>query len=74
MNFKTLCVLALATASTLTYAAEESDFNAVDIDADGFISMEEAQNVLGLTEIFAVADIDKDGKLSESEFSEVTQG
>ncbi|MEH6472591.1 MAG: hypothetical protein V7752_15205 [Halopseudomonas sp.] len=72
MNIKTLCAIALTAASVTAYAGDKPDFKAVDSDADGYISIDEAKNIQGLAEAFAVLDSDKDGKLSEAEYNEVS--
>ncbi|MEH6579173.1 MAG: EF-hand domain-containing protein [Amphritea sp.] len=73
MNIKTLSVIALTAVSTTAFAGEQPEFKAVDMDSDGYVSMEEAKSVPGLAEIFSIADVDNDGKLDEAEYSEVTQ-
>ncbi|RDE24409.1 EF-hand domain-containing protein [Motiliproteus coralliicola] len=72
MKIKTLCAIAFATTSLAAYAAEKPEFTTVDADADGFISAEEAATVPGLSEVFVQSDMDKDGKLSEAEYSEIS--
>lgn len=72
MNIKTLCAIALASVSMTTFAGEKPDFKAVDTDADGYISIEEAKVVPGLAEVFMKSDSDQDGKLSEAEYSEIS--
>jgi Ca2+-binding EF-hand superfamily protein len=47
-------------------------FNSVDMNADGFISAEEAIVNEGLANQFSLLDVDQDGMLSESEFNEFT--
>lgn len=44
-------------------------FNALDHDGDGYISRSEATGRSDLREHWATVDSDKDGKLTESEFS-----
>ncbi|MBQ0756061.1 MAG: hypothetical protein KBT66_07290 [Amphritea sp.] len=72
MNIKTLCAIALTTVSATAFAVEMPDFQTVDINADGVINLEEAKSVNGLEAAFIGADIDKDGKLSEAEYEELT--
>ncbi|MEH6649918.1 MAG: hypothetical protein V7707_07845 [Motiliproteus sp.] len=72
MNIRTLCAITLVSASMVTFAEEKPDFKAVDADADGYISIEEAKAVPGLAEVFMKSDIDQDGKLSEVEYSEIS--
>ena len=73
MNIKTLCAIALTTVSASAFAGEMPDFQTVDINADGAISLEEAKNVEGLEAAFVTADIDKDGQLNEAEYEEASQ-
>ncbi len=70
MNIKTLCAIALIAASMASFASEKPDFKAVDADADGYISMDEAKVVQGLAGIFMKSDVDNDGKLNEAEYTE----
>lgn len=44
-------------------------FEALDTDADGRISMEEASAHEGLVTVFTEADLDKDGQLTQAEYS-----
>lgn len=74
MNIKTLCAIALTAASATVFAADIPDFQVVDVNADGFISLEEAKNVAGLEEAFMTADLNKDGQLDEAEYTEAAQG
>ncbi|SEQ91498.1 EF hand [Amphritea atlantica] len=74
MNIKTLCAIALTATSATVFAADMPDFQVVDINADGFISLEEAKSVEGLEEAFMTADLNKDGQLDEAEYDEVSQG
>ena len=74
MNIKTLCAIALTTVSATTFAGEMPDFQTVDINADGAISLEEAKSVEGLEAAFVTADIDKDGQLNEAEYEEASHG
>ncbi|MBU2967109.1 hypothetical protein Q4508_12330 [Amphritea sp. 2_MG-2023] len=70
MNIKTLCIIALTSVSATAFAADKPEFNLVDLNADGFVSQEEAQNIVGLTDVFEAADINKDGQLDEAEYAE----
>lgn len=54
--------------------AFEYGFNDIDRDKDGFISQEEAREHESLAEDWESADADRDGKLSESEFSAFEDG
>lgn len=44
------------------------DLAKVDADADGFVTLSEAKQVNGLTEVFSQADKNADGKLDASEY------
>ncbi|UTW05739.1 hypothetical protein KDX31_20855 (plasmid) [Amphritea atlantica] len=74
MNIKTLCAITLTAVSATTFAAEKTDFQAIDVNADGFISLEEAKSIEGLEQVFLVADINKDGQLDEAEYGEISHG
>lgn len=50
-------------------AAYEYGFNELDRDRDGFLSREEAREHETLASEWDSADADRDGKLSEAEFS-----
>lgn len=66
---KTHITLAAAMALTAgTAAASLPDFDALDKDRDGMISLNEASVSEAVTSMFAKADIDKDGKLSPAEY------
>ncbi len=73
MNLKPLCLLALTTLSAIAWAGDNPEFKAVDTDADGFISFDEARKVEGLVDVFPEVDVDRDGKLSEAEYGESSQ-
>lgn len=45
------------------------EFNKVDKDGDGFITISEAKEVKGLPEIYGQVDANADGKLTKTEFS-----
>lgn len=45
------------------------EFNKVDKDADGFITISEAKEVKGLPEIYGQVDANADGKLTQTEYS-----
>jgi len=57
-------------AATQTPAAEAS-FTQVDTDQDGLITKQEAQSFAAVELIFESADVNKDGTLDITEFSEV---
>lgn len=76
MNLKTLSAIALTAISAAAFATETPapEFKTVDLNADGFISQEEAKTIEGLEATFIIADINKDGQLDEAEYIEITQG
>ncbi|WP_296061165.1 hypothetical protein [uncultured Amphritea sp.] len=74
MNIKTLCAITLTAISATTFAADIPAFQAVDVNADGFISLEEAKSIEGLEQAFMMADSNKDGQLDETEYSEISHG
>ncbi|RTE64481.1 calmodulin [Amphritea opalescens] len=74
MNIKTLCAIALTSVSAAAFAVDKPEFNLVDLNADGFVSQEEAQNAEGLAEVFEAADMNKDGQLDTAEYTEITLG
>lgn len=74
MNIKTLCAITLTAVSATAFAAEQTDFQAIDVNADGFISLEEAKSIEGLEQVFLAADTNKDGQLDEAEYGEISHG
>ena len=56
-------------------AAEDDGFVALDADADGYISSEEAKSHQTLTEKWGDVDINRDGMIDRAEFSalEITE-
>ncbi|XWN32291.1 MAG: hypothetical protein ROR55_04005 [Devosia sp.] len=69
------------TALTLTAmllaapALAQTDFASVDTDNSGLISYGEASTVWNISrEMFAVADTNSDGGLSEAEYNDLIQG
>ncbi|MDO6565049.1 hypothetical protein Q4488_16835 [Amphritea sp. 1_MG-2023] len=74
MNIKTLCAVALTAVSATAFAVEMPEFKLVDIDADGFISLEEANTVAALETTFLAADLNKDGLLDEAEYDQIPRG
>ncbi|WP_417227085.1 hypothetical protein [Amphritea sp.] len=72
MNIKTLCAIALTAVSATAFAVEMPEFKAVDSNADGVISQEEAKGVEGLEAVFMAADVNKDGQLDELEYTEAS--
>lgn len=70
---KILAVLAL---SAMTFAgAQAAEMSAVDTDANGSVSMEEAKAAMPemTDEQFTAADADGDGSLNEEEFAAISQ-
>ncbi len=74
-NTKLKITLALASAllmSMATLASASSalpSFEQLDLDKDGYISMQEAQSNEEVTEKFAAADANKDEMLDQAEYS-----
>ena len=74
MRKKASFIIAVASAivlSTAPAAAEEyvQTFEAIDVDGDGYISVEEAKVRPDLSENLQASDTNKDGKLNSAEFS-----
>ena len=65
---KFIALLALASSSAAFAAV---DFNSFDANGDGVISKTEAQANAQLARLFAKLDTDKNGELSQEEFSKV---
>ncbi|MEM8855288.1 MAG: EF-hand domain-containing protein [Pseudomonadota bacterium] len=56
-------------------ALAQTDFASVDTDKSGLISYGEASTVWNISrEMFAVADTNSDGGLSEAEYNELIRG
>ena len=64
---KTIDLVGLISASSAF--AMDLDFNAVDVDSNGAISMEEAAKYPELMQQFKDLDSNKDGELSTEEFA-----
>lgn len=75
---KTVITLAalIGLSATGGAVAQDLDFNALDTDASGSLSIEELQVAIpDLTaETFAMLDTDADGAISEEEFAALTAG
>ncbi|CAM2760133.1 hypothetical protein PAT01_11780 [Pseudoalteromonas atlantica] len=65
---KFIALLALASSSAAFAAV---DFNSFDVNGDGVISKTEAQANAQLARLFDKLDTDKNGELSQQEFSKV---
>jgi len=65
---KFIALLALASSSAAFAAV---DFNSFDANGDGIISKTEAQANAQLARLFDKLDTDKNGELSQQEFSKV---
>jgi Ca2+-binding EF-hand superfamily protein len=65
---KFIALLALVSSSAAFAAV---DFNSFDANGDGVISKTEAQANAQLARLFDKLDTDKDGELSQQEFSKV---
>ncbi len=73
-----LSTLSLVIAAGPSFAEEqvasaELSFNVIDLNADGYISSEEAYVYEPLSVQFSTLDTDEDGLISESEFNELDQ-
>ena len=64
---KAVAIVGLVSASSAF--ALDMDFNSVDVDSNGAISMEEASKYPELMQQFKDLDANKDGELSEKEFA-----
>jgi Ca2+-binding EF-hand superfamily protein len=69
MKISNLAVLATALMVSAVASASEADFQSVDKDGDGMISMAEASHLPTLAAEFKNLDADQDGQLIESEFA-----
>ncbi len=65
-----LCAVAAGTAIAATTTM--APFKAIDANADGYISAEEAKAVEGLAAQFEQADRNKDGRLDRKEYEGLT--
>ena len=68
---KTILALGFATLATAAIAAGNADFAAVDADANGAVTLEEAAAAgwEWTADDFAAADTDGDGSLNADEFA-----
>ena len=69
-----VCGAALAANQDSTTVAQADVFKQFDTNKDKFIDQKEAAASTELTQLFASADADKDGKLSVAEFDKVLNG
>jgi protein involved in sex pheromone biosynthesis len=66
-----IAIAALALAfSAAACAGDQAALEAADADKDGAISAQEAEAVPGLTEQWAVVDINQDGMVDAAEFAQ----
>ena len=63
-----LMLSGVALASTETQSAS---FEALDVNGDGYLSKEEAQEAKILTDAFELADVNKDNMLDQAEYASV---
>lgn len=49
--------------------AEAMSFGVLDLNQDGFVDKKEAAVLPSVTKVFDAADVDKDGRLSPSEYA-----
>jgi hypothetical protein len=73
MNMPSIAIASSALFLSAAAFAAEGDFTAADANADGVLTLEEAQIVMpNLTEdLFRAADVDGSGALSQSEFAAI---
>jgi Ca2+-binding EF-hand superfamily protein len=64
-------MMLLAALFTQTAAASPEAFNKLDVDGDGFISMQEIEEDPDLAEVFEDGDDNEDGKLDMVEFEKL---
>lgn len=70
MNTKWTAFIFASTFSGAVIAAGGSDFQSMDKNGDGYISQDEAQGNPSLQEKWNDADLNDDGQLDRSEFSQ----
>ncbi len=67
----TVCSLCLTATIVVAAASKMPTFEGLDVDRDGYISVNEAAPCKALTDCFVKADTDKDGQLNLTEFAAV---
>jgi len=75
MKFRDVFIVAAVTIFPLSSFGEEvmsstqATFNKLDTNQDGYLSQDEAKENIELSKAWSDADLNKDGRLEESEFS-----
>ena len=72
MLTRPLTVVLLVLGFGITSAADKPIFEVLDLDRDGFISVEEAAADEGVMLAFSDADSDEDGRLSQDEYEGIS--
>jgi hypothetical protein len=72
--YKTTSVVTAALfVAGIAIAADAPEFMTIDKDRNGYVSRDEARSAPEILELFAQVDANKDGQLSNTEYSEAVK-
>lgn len=69
----TACSLCLMASIVMAAASKMPAFESLDVDRDGYVSVQEAAPCKALADCFVTADADEDGQLNPAEYASITE-